>query len=69
MEVPDVENPTITVTNNISGRTVELDSDGILITRVTDKNSQTIKVVVSSDDYDDYSRIYSLKDLVLESNE
>lgn len=42
-----------------------LDSDGIGIFRVTDKNSQSIKVVASKEGYDTVTKTYSLKGLTL----
>ena len=60
-EVPDEEDVTITVkvTNPVT-----LDSDGIAILRIADKNSQTITVVASKDGYDSVTKVFRLNDLV-----
>ena len=65
-EVPDVEDVTISVelVGGVHGPQV-LDPDGIIIIRVTDKNSQTVKVVASHDDYGTYTRTFSLEGLTL----
>ena len=44
---------------------VTLDSDGLLITRITDKNSQTITVVANKDGYDQAIMRLSLAGLTL----
>lgn len=52
-----------TVTSTTNDRTVTLDSDGILITRITDKSSQTITFVASKEGYSDSSKTFVLSDL------
>lgn len=64
-------------TGDVSGSTIKaklfggvhgwttLDSDGILITRVTDKNSQTITVVANKEGYEQDVMRLSLKGLTL----
>ena len=57
-----------TITCELIGGTtgpVTLDPDGINITRITDKNSQTIKVVASKTGYADTVKYLSLKGLTL----
>ena len=65
-ETPDVSGSTITVQlmNGVVGPQV-LDVDGICIFRVTDKSSQTIKVVASKDGYNSVMKVYDLKGLTL----
>lgn len=60
-EVPEVEDATITVkvTNPVT-----LDSDGIAILRIADKNSQTITVVASKDGYESVTKVFRLNQLV-----
>lgn len=63
-EVPDVTG--VTIKAEVVGGThgqVTLDEDGILISRITDKNSQTIRVVASKDGYDSVQKTFSLKRL------
>lgn len=66
-------------TGSVSGATIKaklfggkhgwatLDSDGILITRITDKNSQTITVVADKEGYEQAVMRLSLKGLTLAS--
>lgn len=57
-----------TITCELIGGTtgpVTLDPDGINITRVTNKSTQTIKVVASKEGYSDTVRYISLKRLTL----
>ena len=63
-EVPDVEDVTLTaeVVNGVHGP-VTLDSDGILIARIADKSTQTIKVVASKDGVNSVTKIYKLTGL------
>lgn len=63
-EVPDVEDVTITVkvTNAVT-----LDSDGNMILRIADKNSQTITVVASKDGYESVTKVFKLVGLTCES--
>ena len=60
-EVPDVDGVTITaeVVNGAHGP-VTLDTDGILISRITDKNLQSIKVVASKTGYESVTKVFSL---------
>ena len=64
---PGVEGATITseVIGGVHGP-VTLDEDGIVISRITDKNTQTIEVVAYKDGESD-SVILDLSDLVMES--
>lgn len=59
-EVPDEEDVTITVkvTNPVT-----LDSDGIAILRIADKNSQTVTVVASKDGYESVTKVFKLNEL------
>lgn len=64
----DVTGATITV--EIVGGTsgpVTLDPDGLHIARITDKNSQTLKVVASKEGYETTTRTFSLTGLTLQS--
>ena len=67
-EVPDVEGVTIT-TELVGGTTGPqvLDPDGLIISRITNKSTQTIKVVASKNACAPVTRIFSLKGLTLES--
>lgn len=62
----DVSGATITVQlmNGVVGPQV-LDPDGICIFRITDKSSQTIKVVASKEGYSNTMKVYDLKGLTL----
>ena len=66
---PGVEGATITseVIGGVHGP-VTLDEDGIVISRITDKDTQTIEVVAYKDGESD-SVILDLSDLVMESQE
>ena len=66
-EVPQTTGVTLVaeVINGTSGP-VTLDPDGILISRITDKSLQTLKVVASKDGYADVEKIYTLTGLTLE---
>ena len=68
-EVPDAEDVTITVevVNGVHGPQ-SLDSDGIAICRITDKNSQKVRFVASKTGYESVSKTYSLKGLTLEQS-
>lgn len=48
-----------------SGRRVTLDSDGILISRIT-SNEQAIKITVTKEGYETVERTYDLSGLTLE---
>ena len=61
--VPDVEGVTIKVTLNIEST---LDEDGLVVGHISDKNSQTVKVVASKEGYASVTKIYSLKGLICE---
>lgn len=63
--VPDVDGVTIQAT--INNRTVTLDEDGILISHIADKTSQTLTVVASKDGYDSVTKTYALSDLTVKS--
>lgn len=62
--VPDQDDVTITVkvTNP-----VVLDDDGIAVLRIADKSTQTITVVASKEGYDDVTRVFTLDQLVCET--
>lgn len=66
-EVPEVEDATIQVTTN--GRTQNLDEDGILITHIADKDTQTITVVASADGYESVTKVYTLDSLICEDSD
>lgn len=59
----DVDGAQITAT--VTNQTV-LDSDGIVILRIADKDSQNITFVASKDGYETATKTYSLTDLVCE---
>lgn len=65
---PGIEGTTITseVVGGVHGP-VTLDEDGIVISRITDKSSQTIHIVASKEGYEDSSVTLDLSQLVLES--
>ena len=65
-EVPDVEGVTITC-ELVGGKygVKTLDSDGLAIFRITDKNSQKIKFVASKTGCESVTKIYSLRPLKL----
>lgn len=65
---PGIEGATITseVVGGVHGP-VTLDEDGIVISRITDKSSQTIHIVASKEGYEDSSVTLDLGQLVLES--
>lgn len=63
-EVPETDDVTITVT--VTNPTV-LDSDGIVVLRIADKDSQTITVVASKEGYDSVTKVYDLTELVCET--
>ena len=46
---------------------VTLDSDGIVVLRIADKDSQTITVVASASGLDPYTKVFRLSDLVCDS--
>lgn len=57
----------IQVTTN--GRTQTLDPDGILITHVADKDSQTIEVVASAEGYQTTTTVFDLTGLICDDGE
>lgn len=60
IEVPNVEGVTIQAgADNLS----TLDEDGIIVIRIADKSSQTVKVVASADGYEDVTKEYDLTGL------
>lgn len=61
--VPNVDDVTIKVTLN---RETTLDSDGLVVGYVSDKNSQTITVVASKDGYKPVMKVYFLSGLMCE---
>lgn len=63
-EVPDEEGVTIKATMS---KTSTLDSDGIAVFRVADKDSQTLTVVASKDGYDSVTKTFSLSGLTVET--
>ena len=62
-ESPDVDDATISVkvTNPVT-----LDSDGIAVLRIADKDSQTLTVVASKPGYETTTKVYSLSGLTVE---
>lgn len=68
-EVPDVEGVTITaeLVGGVHGPQT-LDSDGIIITRVTDKYSQKVQFVASKEGYESVTKTYSLRGLTLKQS-
>lgn len=68
-EVPDAEDVVITaeLVNGVHGPTT-LDDDGLIIFRITDKNSQKVRFVASKTGYESVSKTYSLKGLTLEQS-
>lgn len=67
IEVPDEEGVTITaeVINGTTG-VVTLDDDGILISRIVDKSTQSIKLVASKEGYASVTKTIKLTGLTLE---
>lgn len=63
-EVPDTEDVTITVevVGGVHGPTT-LDADGLVIARIANKSSQTIKVVASKEGYKSVVKTYRLNGL------
>ena len=60
--VPGVEGVTIKVTVNQEST---LDSDGLVVCYIGDKNSQTVKVVASKDGYDSVTKEFVLNGLTV----
>lgn len=68
-EVPDTEDVTITaeVVNGVHGPQT-LDSDGIYIFRITDKNLQKIRFVASKAGCESVTKVFTLKGLTLQQS-
>lgn len=65
-DVPDVTGATISVELvGGTGEPIILDSDGLAVLRITNKNTQYIKVVAGKAGYVSVIRAYSLSDLTL----
>lgn len=64
VDVPDVEDVTYTVTLT---NTVVLDSDQIVVLRISDPLTQTMVVTASKEGYPDVVRTYSLQGLTCET--
>ena len=62
--MPDAEGVTITVTVTDP---VTLDEDGIVVLRIADKSTQTIKVVASKEGFKSVTKVYGLSGLTVES--
>lgn len=60
MDVPDVDNVTITVTVT---NPVVLDNDRIAVLRIADKSTQTITVVASKEGYESITKVFDLTGL------
>lgn len=56
---------TVELINGNVGHPVTLDADGIMIARISNKDTQSIRVVASKDGYTDTVRTYSLSGLTL----
>ena len=63
-EVPDVDDVTIKVTLT---ETKPLDADGIILARITDKDSQTLTVVASKEGCEPVTKVFTLTGLTLET--
>lgn len=59
--------PGATITAELGEDEVELDKNGIAIFRITDKSTQTIKVVASMSGYVSQEKTYDLSGLTLEA--
>lgn len=59
---------TVELVNGTLGRPVTLDEDGIIVIRITDTATQTVKVVCSKAGYTTNTIEYSLEDVVLQQN-
>ncbi len=68
-EVPDTEDVTITVevVNGVHGPQT-LDEDGIVICRITDKNSQKIRFVASKTGCESVTKTFTLRGLTLQAS-
>ena len=65
--VPDADSITVELINGSVGHPVTLDSDGICIFRISDKDTQYIEVVATKDDRTITKTLY-LQGLVLEDS-
>lgn len=65
-EVPNVDG--VTITAKIS-ETSTLDSDGIAVFRIANKDSQTLTVVASKEGYEPVTKVFSLSGLTVESGD
>lgn len=65
-EVPNVDG--VTITAKIS-KTSTLDSDGIAVFRIANKDSQTLTVVASKEGYEPVTKVFSLSGLTVESGD
>ena len=63
--VSDDVNSTITVeiVNGVHGPAT-LDADGLIVCRIADKDTQSIKVTATADGYSTTTKVYTLTDLV-----
>ena len=70
VDCPNVEGVTLSVelVGGTVGHPVELDDDKTIILRITNANTQSIKVYASKEGYADVVRSYSIKSLVLEAS-
>lgn len=65
-EVPNVDG--VTITAKVS-KTSTLDSDGIAVFRIANKDSQTLTVVASKEGYEPVTKVFSLSGLTVESGD
>lgn len=63
-EVPGVEGVSISVKVT---KAVTLDSDGDIVLRIANKDSQTVTVVASKEGYDSVTKVFGLSGLTVES--
>lgn len=61
----DAETITVELIGGTVGHPVTLGDDGLIVIRITDKSSQTVRVVASAEGYVDNIVTYSLKGLTL----
>ena len=62
----EANQPDTTITARIT-KTSTLDSDGIAVFRVGDKDSQTLTVVAKKEGFEDVTKVFSLSGLTVES--
>ncbi len=65
--VPTADSITVELINGTVGHPVTLDSDGLIVLRISNKDTQSVKVVAKKDSVT-MTKEYSLGGLVLESN-